>query len=47
MAVMVLSSNYEEETRIKLKKLDCPARLLLIYNFAFLTVIQHLMQDFR
>lgn len=45
MAVMELPLNYEGETRIKLKKAKCDTMLLIIYNFAFLTVIQHLMHD--
>jgi len=45
MAVMKLPPNYEENTRNQLIKEECPAMLLAIFNFVFLPMVQHLMQD--
>ena len=44
MAVMELPENYEENTRNKLIKKECPKMLLVIFNFVFLPVVQDLMQ---
>ena len=45
MSVMKLHPNYEENTRNQLIKEECPAMLLVIFDFVFLPMIQHLMQD--
>ena len=45
MAVEILSSTYEQDTRKKLIDDDCPRFLLLIFNFAFLPMIQDIMQE--
>ena len=42
---MKLHPNYEENTRNQLIKEECPAMLLVIFDFVFLPMIQHLMQD--
>ena len=44
MAVEILSSTYEQDTRKKLIDDDCPRFLLLIFNFAFLPMIQDIMR---
>ena len=45
MAVEILSSTYEQDTRKKLIDDDCPKFLLLIFNFAFLPMIQDIMRE--
>ena len=45
MAVETLSSTYELDTRKKLIDKDCPRFLLLIFNFAFLPMIQDITRE--
>ena len=45
MAVETLSSTYERDTRKKLIDKDCPRFLLLIFNFAFLPMIQDITRE--
>ena len=45
MAVETLSSTYEQDTRKKLIDDDCPRFLLLIFNFAFLPMIQDITRE--
>lgn len=45
MAVEILSSTYEQDTRKKLIDDDCPRFLLLIFNFAFLPMIQDITRE--
>ena len=45
MAVEILSSTYEQDIRKKLIDEDCPRFLLLIFNFAFLPMIQDITKE--
>ena len=45
MAVETLSPTYEQDTRKKLIDKDCPRFLLLIFNFAFLPMIQDITRE--
>ena len=45
MAVETLSPTYEPDTRKKLIDKDCPRFLLLIFNFAFLPMIQDITRE--
>lgn len=40
-----IASRYEENTKNQLIKEECPAMLLVIFNFVFLPMIQHSMQN--
>ena len=42
---MELPENYKKDTRNKLKENKCPKMLLIIFNFAFLTMIEDLMHE--
>ena len=45
MAVETMSPTYEPDTRKKLIDKDCPRFLLLIFNFAFLPMIQDITRE--
>ena len=45
MAVEILSPTYEQDTRKKLIDDDCPRFLLLLFNFAFLHMIQDITRE--
>ena len=45
MSVMELPLNYELNTRKQLIEAECPAMLLIIFNFVFLPMVQHLMHE--